>query len=279
MSEPKVKLALVGAGKMGGAVLAGAMRAGLLSAAEVGVYHPDERRRVALAARSGAQAIDEAGVQRAERVLVAVKPQSFAAVAPKIAHQGGRDGGRYISLMAGVTCASLAGQLRSQNIVRAMPNLGAAVGASATALAWLEGTPEEDREFARRLFHAVGSVNEIPESLFDAYTGLAGSGPAFAAIVAEALADGGVRVGLSRDVSRELARQVLLATARLLETKTASLLKDEVASPGGTAIAGVRALERHRVRFALIDAIEEASARAAVLSDTDQQSTDPDPLG
>lgn len=267
MSETPVRLALVGAGKMGGAVLAGAMRAGLLSAGEVGVFHPDERRRVALAARTGARPLDAAGVQRAERVLIAVKPQSFQGVAPTIA----REGGAFISLMAGVTCASMAAQLRSTNIVRAMPNLGAAVGASATALAWLEATPEGDREFARRLFKAVGTINEIPESLFDAYTGLAGSGPAFAAVVAEALADGGVRVGLSREVSRDLARQVLLATARLLDTKAASALKDEVASPGGTAIAGVRALERHRVRFALIDAIEEASARAAVLSGTDPE--------
>jgi pyrroline-5-carboxylate reductase len=267
MTRGTVKLALVGAGKMGGAVLAGAMRAGLLAAAEVGVYHPDPGRRTALAARFGALPLDAAGVHAAERVLVAVKPQVIASVAPEIAQADGS----YISLLAGVTTETLAQRLGSRRVVRAMPNLGAAVGTSATALAWLAETPEADREFARRLFRATGSINEIPESLFDAYTGLAGSGPAFVAVVAEALADGGVRVGLSRDVSRELARQVLLATARLLETKSASALKDEVASPGGTAIAGVRALERHRVRFALIDAIEEASARAEVLSGTREQ--------
>lgn len=262
MMKPQLKLALVGAGKMGGAVLAGAMRAGLLTAAEVGVYHPNSSRRVALAARFGAVPLDEAGVHAAERVLIAVKPQSFASVASSIAAVDAS----YISLLAGVTTETLALKLHSRRVVRAMPNLGAAVGASATALAWLADAPEADREFARRLFQATGTIHEIPESLFDAYTGLAGSGPAYAAVMAEALADGGVRVGLSREVSRELARQVLLATARLLETKTASALKDEVASPGGTAIAGVRALERHRVRFAFIDAIEEASARAQVLS-------------
>ena len=99
-----------------------------------------------------------------------------------------------------------------------------------------------------------------------ANTGMAGSGPAYAAVMAEALADGGVRVGLDRRLARDLARQVLLATARLLETRHASELKDEVSSAGGTAIAGVRTLERHRLRFALIDAIEEATKRAGELS-------------
>jgi len=257
-----MKLALVGAGKMGGAVLAGAVRAGLLEAADVGVYHPDPGRRAALAARFGATPLDDDGVHRAERVLVAVKPQSFESVAPLIAQRHAS----YVSLMAGVTTSTLSKRLGSRKVVRAMPNLGAAVGASATALAWHPETPEDDREFARRLFQAVGSVHEVPESLFDAYTGLAGSGPAFAAVVAEGLADGGVRVGLSRDVARDLARQVLLATARLLESKHTGELKDEVASPGGTAIAGVRALESHRVRFAMMDAIEAATERARALS-------------
>ena len=257
-----MKLALVGAGKMGGAVLAGAVRAGLLDAADVGIYHPDAGRRAALAARFGALPLDDDGVHHAERVLIAVKPQSFESVAPLIAQRHAS----YVSLMAGVTTATLSKRLGSRKVVRAMPNLGAAVGASATALAWHAETPDEDREFARRLFRAVGTVHEVPESLFDAYTGLAGSGPAFAAVVAEALGDGGVRVGFGRDVARDLARQVLLATALLLEAKHPAELKDEVASAGGTAIAGIRALERHRVRYALMDAIEEACERAKALS-------------
>ncbi len=257
-----MKLAIVGAGKMGGAVLSGAVRASVIAADEVGVYHPDAGRRAELAARFGVAELDDDGVHQAERVLVAVKPQSFEAVAPLIAQRHGS----FVSLMAGVTTGTLAKRLGSRKVVRAMPNLGAAVGASATALAWHPETPEADRDFARRLFQAVGTVHEVAESLFDAYTGLAGSGPAFAAVVAEGLADGGVRVGLSRSVSRELARNVLLATARLLETKGPADLKDEVASPGGTAIAGVRALERHRVRYAVMDAIEEAADRARALA-------------
>jgi pyrroline-5-carboxylate reductase len=165
-----------------------------------------------------------------------------------------------------VTVATIAARLGSSRVVRAMPNLGVRVGASATALTWGPETPQDDRDFARLLFGAVGSVYDLPESLFDAFTGLAASGPAFAAVVAESLADGGVRCGFTRNVARDLARQVLLATARLLENGSPAELKDEVASAGGTAIAGIRALERHRLRYALIEAIEAASDRASELS-------------
>ena len=257
-----VALAVVGAGRMGGAVIHGALRSGELRPEHLGVFHPDPARRQALAAHFGIAPLDDAGVHRAERVLIAVKPQSFERVAPLIArrHAG------FVSIMAGVTLATLAKRLGSSRVVRAMPNLGARVGASATALAWTAETSADDLRFARALFDGCGSTFDVPESLFDAFTGLSGSGPAFAALVAEALADGGVRVGFHRDLARDLARQVLLATARLLENTDPAAIKDEVASPGGTAIAGVRTLERHRLRFALMDAIEAASERAGELS-------------
>lgn len=260
-----MKLALVGAGKMGNAVIRGAIRAGLLQPEDVGVYHPDPNRRATLAAIHSAVPVDLDAVQAAERVLIAVKPQSFLQVAPTIA----RAGGSFISLMAGVTTGRMASRLASKRVVRAMPNLGASVGASATALAWHPEAPQGDQDFARALFEAVGNVYEVPESLFDAATGLAASGPAFVALFAEALADAGVRVGFGRDLARELSRQVLVASAKLLEAKHAGELKDEVASAGGTAIAGIRAMERHRVRFAVMDAIEEATARANALSGSD----------
>lgn len=258
----EVALAVVGAGRMGSAVIHGALRCGALRATDLGVFHPDPARRDALAVRFGIAPLDDAAVHRAERVLVAVKPQAFERVAPLIArrHAG------FVSIMAGVTLDTLAKRLGSPRVVRAMPNLGARVGASATALAWTAETNPADLDFARALFQGCGSVFEIPESLFDAFTGLSGSGPAFAALVAESLADGGVRVGFHRDLARDLARQVLLATARLLEGADPASIKDEVASPGGTAIAGVRTLERHRLRFALMDAIEAASERAGELS-------------
>lgn len=258
-----MKLALVGAGKMGGAVLTGALHAGVVSADEVGIYHPDEARRVGLAERFGARPLTDDDIHHAERVLIAVKPQSFDEVAPLIA----RRSAAYISLMAGVSAETVARRVGSSRVVRAMPNLGARVGLSATALAHLPQATEEDVRVADRLFCAVGTVYRIPERLFDAFTGLAGSGPAFAAVFCEALADGGVRVGFSREVAQDLARQVLLASAALLETSATGSLKDEVASAGGTAIAGVMALEQYGLRYAAMRAVEDAAERARELSE------------
>lgn len=264
--KPAKRLVLVGAGRMGGAVLQGALAAKLLAPAEVAIYHPNERRGQELADRYGVAFVDDQGLHGAGHVLLAVKPQSFVRVAPLIAQ---RDAS-FISLMAGVTAASIAKRVGSKRVIRAMPNLGASLGVSATALTALPEATSEDVAMARGLFGAVGTVYDVREELFDAFTGVAGSGPAYAAVMADALADGGVRVGLDRRLARDLARQVLLATARLLETRHASELKDEVSSAGGTAIAGVRTLERHRLRFALIDAIEEATKRAGELSQEDR---------
>ncbi len=261
-SASDLKLVIVGAGRMGGAVLQGAVAAGVLSADEVAIYHPNERRGSELSERFGVQHVTDSGLSRAARVLLAVKPQSFKRVAPVVA----RRDASFVSLMAGVPARHIAERVGSRRVIRAMPNLGAALGVSATALAALPEATPEDVAMARSLFGAVGSVYDVREEQFDAFTGMAGSGPAYVALVAEALADGGVRVGLDRPLARDLARQVLLAAARLLETRHPSELKDEVSSAGGTAIAGVRTLERHRLRFALIDAVEEATKRAGELS-------------
>ena len=260
-----MKLAIVGAGKMGGAVLEGALSKKVVSKKEVGIYHPNPERRNELSKHYGVVSIDEAGIDKADYVLIAVKPQYFTDVAPLIAKRGGS----YISLMAGVSAMTIAKRLGSKRIVRAMPNMGARIGLSATALAYLPQASKEDIEMAEKLFSSVGSVYHLSEDLFDPFTGLAGSGPAFAAIVAEAMADGGVRVGFNRKTANELARQVLLATAKLLETSDPALLKNEVASAGGTAISGVKALERNGLRIAMIEAIEAASNRAAELSRED----------
>ncbi len=260
-----MKLAIVGVGKMGGAVLTGALKAGVLKSEDVGVYHPNSERREALSQHYGVAGLDDDAIHQAERVLIAVKPQYFEDVAPLIAQRNGS----YISLMAGVSASSIARRVGSKRVVRAMPNLGARIGLSATALAHLPQATFEDISLAEQLFQAIGSVYPIPETLFDAFTGLAGSGPAFAAVVAEALSDGGVRVGFDRKTARELSRQVLLATAYLLEQQGPAEIKDEVASAGGTAITGVKALERCGVRYGLIEAVEAASLRASELSKGD----------
>ena len=259
-----VKLVIVGAGKMGGAILTGALRAEMFNSGEVGIYHPDPKRRQHLCKQFGVLEVTEKDIHKAEAILIAVKPQVFLTkTAPLL--KGSR--ASFLSIMAGVSADTLRSSLESNLITRAMPNLGAHVGLSATAIASNTEVTNQQVEFIIELFQSVGNVYHIPETMFDGFTGLAGSGPAFAAVVAEAMADGGVRIGFTREIADDLVRQVLLATAHLLRTKGPATIKDEVSSAGGTTITGIKALEKHRIRYALIDAIEAATSRAKQLRD------------
>ena len=259
------ELVIVGAGRMGGAVLTGLLKQQVFPAARIGIYHPNAARREFLANHYGVQPATEKDVAEAKRVLLGVKPQSFSKVQPLV-NQPDR---LVISIMAGITLRQLAAATGSNHVVRAMPNLGASLGLSATAFAATPEVPPAELATATEIFAAVGQVFPVSESQFDAFTGMAASGVAFAAVVADALGDGGVRVGIDRDMSRELARQVLLATAHLLEEKHPSALKDEVCSAGGTAISGVRTIEQHGLRFALIDAVEAATKQASEMGALD----------
>src|SRR5262249_30728727 len=149
-------------------------------------------------------------------------------------------------------------------LVRVMPNTPALVGACAAGFSPDEGATRDDVALVERLFNAVGRAYRVPDHLLDAVTGLSGSGPAFVYLIVEALADGGVRVGLPREIALALAAQTVLGGAKMvLETQEhPGALKDAVASPGGTTIAGLHVLERAGVRGALIDAVEAATERA-----------------
>jgi pyrroline-5-carboxylate reductase len=173
-----------------------------------------------------------------------------------------------ISVAAGVTLRQLEeGAGRELRWVRVIPNTPCLVGASASGICPGENTTAEDAALVDRLFNAVGRAVRVPESLLDAVTGLSASGPAFVYVVIEALSDGGVRMGLPRDVATTLAAQTVLGSARMvLETGLhPGALKDMVASPGGTTIAGLHALERGGLRAALIDAVEAAARRSTEL--------------
>ncbi len=259
-----MKLAIVGLGKMGSSILEGVLDAGLLPAEEVGVLDANPELTRERAARYGVRPLDLEALAEAERVLIAVKPQDFPEVAPKIAHANTG----YLSIMAGVSTKTLAERLGNRRVVRAMPNLAATIKRSTTVLTALpEAREAGDLAFAERLFATVGSVYPLKEELFDAFTAMSASAPAYLALVAEALADGGVKMGIPRDKALKFAAEVLVATGLLLEKKHPAALKDEVASPGGTTIFGLAAVEARGFRAALIEAVEQATRRGKELGE------------
>jgi pyrroline-5-carboxylate reductase len=196
-----------------------------------------------------------------------VKPQIIAAVLREIAAVV--DNRKLIiSLAAGVSTATLRQHLpKGGRLIRVMPNTPALVLEGVTAIARAEGLEEGDLETAQELFGAVGRVVVLEEEALDAVTGLSGSGPAYVAIVIESLADGGVKMGLDRATAMILAAQTVLGSAKLiLETGAhPGQLKDMVASPGGTTIAGISALEEGGVRRTFISAVERATQRSREL--------------
>jgi len=195
-----------------------------------------------------------------------VKPQILGAVLDEIAPA--TPGKLLISVAAGVSTSEIRRHLPpGTRMIRVMPNTPALVLEGATAIAYAAGLEDGDMDTARQIFEAVGRVVVLDESMMDAVTGLSGSGPAYIALVVEALADGGVRVGLDRKTAMTLAMQTVLGSARLLiETGMhPGQLKDMVSSPGGTTIAGIHTLEIGGLRRTLIDAVERATHRSREL--------------
>jgi pyrroline-5-carboxylate reductase len=265
------KIAFVGSGNMAEALVKGLVAAGLAEPGEIVCADPRAERREELEKRYRVATTGDnpAAVAGADLVILSVKPQIMDVILDEIA--GSIDPRKLvISIAAGVTTAAIARKLGAGvRIVRTMPNTPALVGAGATALARGAHATEEDLALAFTLFEAVGTAVVVEEHLLDAVTGLSGSGPAFVFLAIEALADGGVKVGLPRAVALSLAAQTVVgAGALVLETgEHPGRLKDQVTSPGGTTIAGVHALEAAGFRAALISAVEAATRRSKELGE------------
>lgn len=215
-----------------------------------------------------ATADNRAVVEQADLLVLAVKPQTMATVLSEVAEVVRQKRPLVVSIAAGITLGQLTAALGSQTrLIRVMPNTPCLVDASASGFAPGDQATAEDVALVQRLLDQVGRAVRVPEALLDAVTGLSGSGPAFVYLMIEALSDGGVRVGLPRDVATALAAQTVLGAAKMvLETGIhPGALKDMVASPGGTTIAGLHELERAGVRGALMNAVEAATRRATEL--------------
>lgn len=261
-----MRLGIIGGGVMAEAILSGLLDKQVYQAAEITISDPQASRREFLEDTYGvAVTSDNSLVAQGEVLLLAIKPQVLGIVCQDLINLSHSP--LIISILAGIPLQRIQQGFPRSRIVRAMPNTPATVGAGITALAPDPQATEEDIAMAKRIFAAVGQVVEVPESLMDAVTGLSGSGPAFVAIMLEALADGGVAAGLPRPIAAELALQTVLGTALLLE-KTGlhpAQLKDKVTSPGGTTIAGIAELEKRGGRSAFIEAVLAAYRRSQAL--------------
>ncbi|WP_035987421.1 pyrroline-5-carboxylate reductase [Leptolyngbya sp. KIOST-1] len=266
---PLATFGVIGGGMMGEALITRLLDQKIFTPGSVMVSDPQAARRELLHQSYGVQttADNQLVIDSAEIVLLAIKPQMLASVADPLKPPTRDSPPLLLSILAGTTLARLQAAFPGWAVVRAMPNTPATVGAGVTALATGEGVSIEQLSQARTIFASVGTVVEVPEYQMDAVTALSGSGPGYLALVVEALADGGVAVGLPRAVALELAIATVRGTGELLHQSNLhpAVLKDRVTSPGGTTIAGIGALEAGGLRSALIAAVKAAYLRSKEL--------------
>ena len=279
-----MKLGFIGCGKMAAALIKGVLKSGLCKPEDITVSDIHAPSADKLRSETGVTlaASNTEVVSAIDGIVLAVKPADALAALQSITSQqmessmrwawqgggSGKDGKLLISIVAGLSIASLekaaGGKLR---VIRVMPNTPALVLAGASAFATGTQATDEDAETARKIFGGVGVALQVKESLLDAVTGLSGSGPAYVYTVIEALADGGVLMGLPRELALQLAAKTVSGAAEMVLQGGLhpAVLRDQVASPGGTTIAGIEALEAGGLRAALIAAVRAAAERSAAL--------------
>ena len=256
---------------MGAALIRGMLDAKLVGPQQIAVGEKRETLRAELVSRYGIAASEDnlEAVRGARVVVLAVKPQVVPKVLAQLKGAIAADA-LVVSVAAGISIATIeAGLEPGARVIRTMPNVAAIVGQGATGIAASEHVSSAELAIAQEIFDSVGMSVVLDESQLDAVTGLSGSGPAFIFMVIEALADAGVKVGLSRLDAHALSCQTVLGAAKLvIETKEHPMrLKDMVCSPGGTAIAAVHTLEQGGLRTTLINAVEVATRRSAELGE------------
>jgi pyrroline-5-carboxylate reductase len=267
---PHVRVAVLGAGKMGGILLQAFLKQNLFAAEQLHatVAHPE--RALALSTQWGVDVGTDnlEAVRQADLILLGVKPfqvpELIAEILPALTPKK-----MVLSFAASVTTRAIEEAVGIEMaVVRAMPNTPAALGAGATALCRGRFVSAQQMEMAERIFETVGRTVTVNEKHMDAVTGLSGSGPAYIYIIIEALAEAGVKVGLPRDIATQLAAQTAFGASKMvLETGYhPALLKDAVTTPAGCTIDGILELEEGGLRVTLIKAVMRATERAKQLA-------------
>jgi pyrroline-5-carboxylate reductase len=262
-------IGFVGAGQMATALARGFVASKLIDPTRIIASdpNPDSRSRFESLVDGARTVTDNVQViEESDITWLAVKPQVIHGVMPELSKSALKEK-LFVSIVTGVTVAQLSAALGTNNVIRVMPNTPCLIGEGASGYCPGESVSDEQAGLIQQLLEAVGIAYRLNEMQLDVVTGLSGSGPAYIYTVIEALSDGGVRMGLPRDIATALAAQTVHGAAEMVKQtgEHPAQLKDRVTSPGGTTIAGLQVLEQRAVRGAFIDAVEAACNRAIEL--------------
>ncbi len=268
----KEKIGFIGGGKMGEALIKGVLRAKLSSANKIIVSDVDKKRCQILEEETGIKTTQEnkKAVSASDVIILAIKPNVMGDILEELKSDITPEH-LVVSIAAGIPLSFIESFLnKGCRAVRVMPNTPCLVGETAAGYALGKNATRNDGELVGQILNAVGQSFLLEEKHLDAVTGLSGSGPAFIYMVIEALADGGVKMGLPRDISTKLAAQTAFGAAKMVLESGIHIgeLKDFVTSPGGTTIEGIHALEKGGIRDALINAVETATKKSKRLGKT-----------
>ncbi|MEC9093320.1 MAG: pyrroline-5-carboxylate reductase [Planctomycetota bacterium] len=263
-----LKIGFVGTGQMATALAYGFCTSGLASAKTIVAHDIDPEAQARFSEKVGPCEFVESNselVARANLIILAVKPQIIPTIVDQL--KPFDPSTLFISVMGGITLDWLKDNLGTQRVIRTMPNTPCLIGEGATGIAVSEAVEPAEREQVKTLFESVGLAVELPERLIDAVTGISGSGPAFVFQFIEALSDGAVCSGIPRETALQLAAQTVVGAGKMVHQtgEHPGVLRDRVASPGGTTIAGLKALEEGGLRAAAMNAVVAATQRSIEL--------------
>lgn len=269
--EKKLHIGFIGAGNMGGGLIHGLADSEHIAANQLTAVDLNPAVLAPINAL-GVQTSDklEAAIIDKDLVICALKPQHAVPVLKQLGDHL-LEGQILVSIMAGISTEQIESHVgKPVPVVRVMPQMAAAIGDGASGVCGGEYVTDQDLQTVCQVLDYVGSAVVVPELQMDAVTGLSGSGPAYVYTIIEALTDGGVRMGLGRDIALKLATQTLIGSARMVlsSNEHPAVLRDRITSPGGTTIAALHTLEEKGLRNALISAVQTATQRSAELGNT-----------